>query len=362
MPKRKTKKRAAPRRNAQQEIADRFIAMLEDENAEIAPWQRPWALSPYGSTPRNAVSNRPYRGMNIMLTMMTAWARGYSMPLWLTFKQAHEVAAKAMRKAGRPVVEKTIRRGKRTKTIYVFGEGDPEAGKSVGGIREGQNKANNAGATSIIFWKPSKYTEQDANGEDHERAYMLMRMYQVFNVEQCDEHVREYLCPPVERPEFTPHEAAQNICEGFDCDTRHGGDRAYYAPREDYIQLPEREQFESPEHYYTTRFHEMGHATGHSSRLGRDSMKPGKHREIHTYAEEELVAEFTACFLAGEAGIERTTENNAAAYMRHWASKLRDDPGIITTAAQRAQKAADLILGRQAPGAAGNSEQSKEAA
>jgi antirestriction protein ArdC len=336
-----------------------MIASMEDEDAKVAPWQKPWKLSPYGSTPRNAVSGRTYRGMNTMLTMLTMWERGYSMPLWLTFKQAHEVAAKAMRKAGRPVVEKTLRTGKK---VFVFGEGDPEEGKSVGAIREGQNKANDAGATSIIFWKPSKFKKEDANGDEQEHAYMLMKFYQVFNIEQCDEHVQEYLCPPVERPEFTPHEAAQKICEGFGCETRHGGDRAYYAPGEDRIQLPEREQFDTPEHYYTTRFHEMGHATGHSSRLGRDSMKPGQHREVHTYAEEELVAEFTACFLSGEAGIERTTEGNAAAYLRVWAGRLREDPKIVVNAAQRAQKAADLILGRAAPGAAGASESSQKAA
>jgi antirestriction protein ArdC len=191
---------------------------------------------------------------------------------------------------------------------------------------------------------------------------MLMKFYQVFNVEQCDEHVKAYLCPPVERPEFTPHEHADRICEGFDCETRHGGDRAYYTPSEDRIQLPEREQFNTPEHYYTTRFHEMGHATGHSSRLARDSMKPGQHREVHSYAEEELVAEFTACFLSGEAGIERTTEGNAAAYLRVWAGRIRDNKQIIVTAAQRAQKAADLILGRKAPGATGDSQNSKAAA
>lgn len=343
-------KKSVVRRDLYQEITDRIIEALE--SGQAAPWQRPWEVSPYGSTPCNGVTKRPYRGINIWLTLMTSWKRGYSRPMWLTFKQAHEVAAKAMRKAGRPVEEKTVKRGKFTKTLFVFGEGDPEAGKSVGGIRAGQNKENDAGATTVIFWKPSKFTKTDANGDEQEHGYMIMRAYQVFNVDQCDEHVREYLCPvEVEAPEFSPIEECERICEGYEIETRHGGDRAYYDVIGDRIQLPEREQFHSPEHYYTTRFHEMGHSTGHGSRLGRPGIAKFDYRGSHQYAEEELVAEFTACFLAGEAGIVRTVENQAAQYLRIWAAKLKEDPKMVVHAAQRAQKAADLVLGRKAPGA-----------
>lgn len=110
--------------------------------------------------------------------------------------------------------------------------------------------------------------------------------------------------------------------------------------------MPKREAFDSAEHYYTTRFHEMGHSTGHASRLGRDGIKNFDRFGSHQYAEEELVAEFTACFLAAEAGIERTVEGSSASYLKNWASKLRDDPKLVVFAAQRAQKAADLITGR----------------
>lgn len=348
--KRKSTKTARPKRDLYQEITDRIIEALE--SGEAAPWQRPWALSPFGSMPRNAVTKRPYRGINIWLTLITSWQRGYSRPLWMTFKQAHEVAAKAARKAGRPVVEKTSKRGKYTKTTFVFGEGDPEEGKSVGGIREGQNKANDAGATTVIFWKPSQYKKEDAHGVEQEHSYMIMRAYQVFNIDQCDESVQDYICAPdADLPEFSPIEECERICDGYDIETRHGGDRAYYAVLDDYIQLPEREQFATPEDYYTTRFHEMGHSTGAAKRLGRTGIAKFDYRGSHQYAEEELVAEFTACFLAGEAGIVRTHEKQAAQYLRIWAGKLKEDPKIVVHAAQRAQKAADLVLGRKAPGA-----------
>lgn len=326
------------RRDLYQEITDRILGCLE--NGTGAPWQKPWKTSPYGSTPHNPVSGTIYRGINVLLTLLTQWERGYDIPIWLTFKQAHEVAAKAARKAGHKVEAKQV--GKK-RTVYVYADG-PNKGKSVGGIREGQNAANQSGGTTVLFWSSGTRTEKDDNDQEHERHWMTTRAYTVFNIAQCDEAVREYLCPPMDdTPEFEPLEQCERICNGFELRTDHGGDRACYIPSEDRIRLPKRERFKSPEEYYTTRFHEMGHATGHPTRLARFT----EHRDIHTYAEEELVAEFTACFLAGEAGIVRTVENNSAAYLKHWASKLKEDKRIIVTAAQRAQKATDLILGRQ---------------
>lgn len=352
-------------RDLYKEIADRILASLE--GGDVAPWQRPWNPSPLGSTPFNAVSKRPYRGVNVWLTMLTAWSRGYALPMWLTFKQANEIAAKAARKAGHKV-EKN-RRGQ-----FVFAEGERK-GLSVGGIRAGQNKANDAGATGVVFWKPVKSRRENEAGEMEARSFLVMRSYQVFNVQQCDAAVREYLLPgavfdeesgalismPESATEFAPLEACEEICEGWtDVPVNHGGNQAYYQPSTDQIQLPERDQFKSPEEYYTTRFHEMAHATGHPSRLAR--FKVGQHRAVHTYAEEELVAEFTACFLAGEAGIVRTVEQNSTAYLRAWASRIREDKRIVVRAAQRAQKAADLILGRQAVAESSDEQEASQAA
>lgn len=351
--KKATKRRApkGPKRDHYQEITDRIIASMEQG---VAPWQRPWALSPFGSTPHNAVSGKSYRGINIWLTLMTQWERAYSTPIWVSFKQANEIAAKAMRKAGRKVE-------KNKRGVYVFADGE-DKGKSVGGVRKGQNKANGCGGTEVVYWEPKTRMEQNEDGEEERRSWLLVRVYTVFNIDQCDQHVRDYVCPPqAPAPEFKPLEACERICEEWaEVPVGHGGDRAYYSPREDRIQLPERPQFKSPEEYYTTRFHEMAHATGHPSRL--DRFKVGEYRERHEYAAEELVAEFTACFLAGEAGIVRTVEKNSAAYLKVWASRLKEDPRIVVHAAQRAQKAADLILGRQPARTEEAPEESSEAA
>jgi antirestriction protein ArdC len=371
MAKRKTKRKgkAKKRKTAAdhyEAITNRIIEMMESDG--VAPWHRPWKASLFGSVPMNVTTRKPYRGVNVLTTLMTQWKRDYDFPLWLTLKQATEIAVKAARKAGHKVEQNA-----RGRWVYADGE---NKGKVVRGIREGQNKANGAGSTEIIFWQPYKRKEEDDNGNERFRRSMLLRAFQVFNIEQCEAAVVEYLIPgvvidedtgkvihvPNDAPEFKPLDAAEAIVEGFEIETRHGGDRAYYSPREDRIQMPKREAFDTPEHYYTTRFHEIGHATGHASRLGREGIAGFDYFGSHKYATEELVAEFTAAFLAGEAGIERTVEDNSAAYLKSWAKRLKEDKSIIYKAARDAQKAADFVMGREAPGAKDEAEDSKEAA
>jgi antirestriction protein ArdC len=216
----------------------------------------------------------------------------------------------------------------------------------VGGVRKGQNKQSGCGATEVVFWKVGRRTVIDDDGNEIEKSWMMMRFFNVFNIAQCEDHVIEYLRPTAgPNPGFSAIKEAERICAGYEIETRHGGDQAYYSPTEDRIQLPKPEVFRSSEHYYTTRFHEMGHSTGHANRLARDGITHFDFRGSHQYAEEELVAEFTACFLAGAAGFERTVEGSSAAYLKHWVARLKEDKKIIVRAAQRAQKASDLILG-----------------
>lgn len=353
MAKKRRTRKARPATDHYQEITDRMIEALEaaaDSDNPLAPWQKPWKASPYGSAPHNPASGTVYRGINTWLTLMVMWSRNYDIPMFVTFKQANDIAAKALRAKGIKVEHKEGPKGvggKPGRKTWIYAEGENK-GKSCGGIKAGQNKKNDTGGTTVILWKRVNRVEEDDDGTERYFGNFFTKAYTVFNVAQCDDHVREYLCPPVAAaPEFTPLENCERICDGYEIETRHGGDRAYYMPSEDRIQLPQPETFATPEGYYTTRFHEMGHSTGHVSRLARDSMKPGAHREVHSYAEEELVAEFSACFLAGEAGIVRTVEGNSAAYLRHWASKLKENKRMVVYAAQRAQKAADLVMGRK---------------
>lgn len=326
----RTPRTPSAKRDLYQEVTDKMIKALE---SGVAPWRATWTRM---GTPTNAKTAKAYRGINVFILWMTASARGYSDPRWLTFKQANEAAASAAKKRGFKV-EKNAR------GTWVYSDGE-DKGRSVGGIRAGQNKENGLGGTEIIFWKFGERTFQNDAGEDETRKWALARGYTVFNLEQCDDLVLEHFGPHTVDREHTPIEVCETIATSWAnvVPVRHGGDMAAYSPSLDRIRMPRPESFESSESYYATLFHEIAHSTGHSSRLARDLSCL---RSNHSYAQEELVAEFTACFLAARCGIFLpAVSENSASYLQGWLGKLGDDKNILMRAASAAQKAADMIL------------------
>ena len=121
----------------------------------------------------------------------------------------------------------------------------------------------------------------------------------------------------------------------------YGGNRAFYRPLEDFIQIPSLISFNESDEYYNTHFHEIIHSTGHTSRLAR--LEKDAFLGNHEYSKEELVAEMGACFLCGISGIE-TTKDNSVAYIQGWLKKLKSDPKFVVQAAGKAQKAVDYLL------------------
>ncbi|RUT85838.1 antirestriction protein ArdC, partial [Mesorhizobium sp. USDA-HM6] len=117
----------------------------------------------------------------------------------------------------------------------------------------------------------------------------------------------------------------------------------FYMPSADYVQLPPQPAFFEQVNYYRTALHELGHWTGHPTRLARDlsgsfGTKP--------YAREELTAEITAAFVCSSLGIEPTVRH--ADYIASWLAVLREDNRAIFRAASLASKAADFLLGLNA--------------
>ena len=125
---------------------------------------------------------------------------------------------------------------------------------------------------------------------------------------------------------------------------KHGESRAYYRPSTDTVNMPDRSLFGTAEEYYSTLFHELGHSTGHGSRLSRRSIKELTMYGTHEYTVEELIAEMCSCFLCNHSGIEQSTFDNSAAYIQGWLKRLRDDPKFVIQAGSAAQKATDFIL------------------
>jgi antirestriction protein ArdC len=159
--------------------------------------------------------------------------------------------------------------------------------------------------------------------------------------------------------EHSPIEAAERIIRDYRTkpEIRHGYSAAYYAPLQDYIAMPNPEQFKSAEDYYSVLAHECIHSTGAESRLNRKGVALSQGLSPFgsaTYSFEELVAECGACFICSEAGIANNLQNSAS-YVKGWLERLRNDSKLVVHAAAAASKAADYILNRlPAPQATGS--------
>jgi len=122
-------------------------------------------------------------------------------------------------------------------------------------------------------------------------------------------------------------------------DIRHGGDKAFYDPLRDFVQLPPQPAFTEQINYYRTFFHELGHWTGHAKRLDRDQSGRFKTK---SYAREELIAEMTAAFTCAALDITPTVRH--ADYLASWLEVLKEDKRAIFRAASQASKAAEFLL------------------
>jgi len=275
-------------------INSRIMELLE---RGTIPWKKPWQNR--NAMPKNLISKKEYRGVNLFML----GCQSYDSPYWMTYKQCSELG---------------------------------------GQVQHGSK------STPVVFWKmlDSSTTDKEEERTLNGKRFVL-KYYNVFNAEQCD----GIITPPT--PEFsspfTPIERAELILLGTPMkpEIRHGGNRAYYSPSLDYIQLPNKTAFDSEEEYYSTLLHELGHATGHGKRLARNSILEPSYFGSHEYSKEELVAEMGSAFICGHVGIENSIIENSAAYIAGWLKALKNDKTLLVHAAAQAQKAADFILNRK---------------
>jgi len=274
-----------------QETANRIADLME---SGTAPWVKGWNdLGRDRGMPYNAASGRGYRGGNVLTLWVAAQAAGYPTNAWVTFKQATELG---------------------------------------GNVRKGEK------ATKVFYTSRIVKAEENSDGEATIKTIPFLKTFSVFNVAQCD-GLQIAESSPIET-EAERIARADAYVQAIGADIRHGGDRAFFSPSADYIQLPEFAQFRSPELYYAVAFHELGHWTGHESRLNRD-MKC-KSWGDETYAAEELVAELCAAFVCADLSIPSALQNHAA-YLKLWAKSVRANPQAMFTAAARAAEAADYL-------------------
>ena len=173
----------------------------------------------------------------------------------------------------------------------------------------------------------------------------FVRWANVFNLDQT-----EGIEPPViavqEGPTLPLERAAAIVENAKLCPIHHAGFAAHYSPQDDVIRVPSPSTFHSREDYYHSLYHEMIHASGHSSRLDREGVTQQARFGSERYSKEELTAELGAAFLSNEAGIlDSVRFENSAAYLGSWVQKLENDPRMIVSAASQAQEASDFVRG-----------------
>jgi antirestriction protein ArdC len=280
-----------------QEITDKIISELE---AGRVPWVQPWGTAATKASlamPKNAASQRQYSGINVLILWGAVIERGFSTHNWLTFRQALKLG---------------------------------------GNVRKGEH------GTTVVYadrFVPDEERERAERDGDEPNAIPFLKRFTVFNTDQCERLPADLTSAPAPVPDglILPH--AEALIAATRADFRIGGDRAFYSSAHDFIQVPRPEAYFEPINWHRTAVHELGHWTGHPSRLARDL---SGHFGSSLYAKEELVAEMTSAFVCASLGIVPTVRH--ADYIGSWLEVLREDDRAIVRAASAASKAADYLL------------------
>lgn len=267
-----------------EQISDRLIEQLEQGTA---PFTKPWVPGEQ-TLPYNPTTGNEYNGSNSLWLQM----QGRSDPRWLTYKQAQDVDAQVLK-------------GER--------------------------------GTKIQYWKFPDKDDESPEGQKRTRPSVFSAT--VFNAEQVEG------LPPLERKqlqsEWQRHERAEALLIASGASIANDqADRAFYRPSTDSIHLPDKASFPSADNYYSTALHELGHWTGHESRLNRD-MSGGYGSP--SYAKEELRAEISSLMVGSELGVGHDIERHAS-YVGSWIKALKDDPKEILRASRDADKIRSLVM------------------
>jgi antirestriction protein ArdC len=282
------------KRDLYHEVTARILAELQ---SGAAPWIKPWSATPGMNHPHNAATSRPYSGCNVVLLWMALQRHGWAVPRFMTFKQAIELG---------------------------------------GHVRKGEH------GSKVYFVKRLEVRDKDATEDEDTRIIPMMREYTVFNVAQCEGLPDRVLAPATRAPRNKDQRdgLADEFLGATRAEIREGNGEAYYVPSRDFISLPAFACFRNADNFYSTAFHELGHWTGHASRLDRSEGMKSRFGD-RAYAAEELVAELCAAFLCAE--FDMDGELRHAGYIGNWIALLKSDSRAFFTACSKAQAAADYL-------------------
>ncbi len=282
-----------------QDIYARVTAQIVEAISQgVDKFQMPWHFSgALCEAPTNAVSKRPYRGINVLALWAVARKREYPSGVWATYKQWKELGSQ---------------------------------------VRSGEK------AAVVVLWKANDRDEAGVDEEesDKSRRMLLARGYNVFNAAQVDGY------QPPDTPQLSDNarnDRAEQFFVAQEADIQHGGSAAFYDVDRDLIILPDYRNFRSVGGYYATLAHEMTHWTGEPRRLNRNL---GNRFGSASYAMEELIAELGAAFICARLQLTPEVRTDHAAYIANWLDVLKHDAKAVFTAAAKAQQAADWLNDR----------------
>ena len=293
------------RRDIAQEITDRIIERIEVSDG-VLPWRKPWKSRAIAHPCRH--EGIGYRGINHLILSLEAFARGFTSPYWMTFRQSKEYGG-------------AVIKGQKASHVVYFGTVDKRDGD--GGGNEGKANAGDGGDAGV---------------------YRFLKGYAVFNASQI-EGLPDRFYPSEEELDTgsRPIPELEAFFAKLPVAVVNGGERACYREITDDILMPDISRFDDPERYYATLAHEHVHSCGIKDRLGRDCFMQ-YHADIKARAEEELVAELGAAFISAELGLTPDHLDDHAAYLSSWLKSLKSDKRYIFRAAADAQRAADWVF------------------
>lgn len=321
--------------SAEDKALDRFADLLIDKLETMkADWKKPWFTEGSMQWPKN-LDGREYNGMNAFMLMLEAEKHDYEIPVFMTYDRVARLNdQKKKDEAEKPYV--TVSRGEKSFPVFLttFTVVDKDTKEKI---------------------KYDDYKKLSSEEQAKYAVYPKQHVYNVFNVDQTN--IKEA------RPELYAKLQEQNAKktslvlngEAFSFPAidrlieqnewicpikREHQDHACYTPSTNSITVPEKKQFDTGEHFYSTLVHEMAHSTGYKDVL--DRLKPAPFGSPE-YGREELVAETTAALTMQRYGIQTGIQEDNVAYLQSWLGAIKEDPDFIKTVLTDVKKASGII-------------------
>lgn len=282
----------------QEKLVKEIVLSLKKEKI---PWKKTWNDVNY--VHHNPLTNNTYKNNNQLMLQIISVVRGYSDPRWMTFDQASKAGYK-------------IKKGSVSVPLEKWGAYDTVNKRDIS-------------ISSVNKLGP----------EERKNIRIYSSVFNVFNAD-CIDGIPKLEVKEVKFNNLYAIEAITNVVSEMGIEILNG--QPAYIPKSDNIRMPAVGDFLNEEEYYGTLLHELGHATGHSNRLNRD--QTGVFGS-ESYAEEEIVAEFSSILTGVEIGVKyEMVIENTKAYCQNWIQKLNDNPEILTECISKAIDAKKYLV------------------